>query len=539
MCGIIGIVNRANTPELLVAGLKRLEYRGYDSAGIAVLDAAGTLRRSREQGKIINLETQLTAAPLSGVTGVGHTRWATHGAPSTANAHPHATDRVAVVHNGIIENHQALREELEAAGDVFTSETDTEVVPHLITRHLAQGSAPEEAVRASLRGIEGAYALAIIFAGHPELMIGARKGSPLAIGYGEEGVCLGSDALALAPFCDRISYLEEGDMVVIHQRDVRVFNADGQLAQRDIRTISSENDDADKGRYAHFMQKEIHEQPRVLARTFNAFYAAGGSDLLPKLPFSLKEIERVTLVACGTSYYAGLVARHWLERIARVSADVDIASEFRYRRPVMPPHGLALFISQSGETADTLAALRYAKSVGQHTVALVNVAESSMAMEADAMLHTRAGREIGVASTKAFTTQLAALACLTIGIARARGTMSEAECAEAAHALGQLSDYAERVLALEPQIAALAEKMKDTRDMFYIGRGTSYAIAYEGALKMKEISYIHAEAYAAGELKHGPLALVSEDVPVLVIAPRDELFEKTASNLQETAARGI
>lgn len=539
MCGIIGVVNHAGAPEILVQALTRLEYRGYDSAGIAVLNRTGALARARAKGKISQLEATLKAAPLAGETGIGHTRWATHGVPSEANAHPHATEKVAVVHNGIIENHQALREELTAAGCVFESETDTEVIPHLLTQLLAQGKKPEEAFAACLKRLEGAYALGAIFAGHPGLLMGARKGSPLAVGYASDGtVYLGSDALALSPYCDNISYLEEGDRVVIHDREVHIFNHDGQSVKRPRRPITAESGEAEKGNYAHFMLKEIFEQPRVLAETINAFYSAEGFNLLPKLPYPLAEVERVTLVACGTSYYSALVARHWLERIARVSADVDIASEFRYRRPVMPAKGLAIFISQSGETADTLAALRYARSVGQHTVALVNVPESSMAMEADSMLHTRAGREIGVASTKAFTTQLAALACLTLGMAKARGTLSDAEHADAAHALGQLADDAEKVLALEPEITALARALKDTRDMFYIGRGTSYAIAYEGALKMKEISYIHAEAYAAGELKHGPLALISDNVPVLVIAPQDELFEKTASNLQETAARG-
>ena len=538
MCGIIGVVGRTGAAEVLVKGLERLEYRGYDSAGVALLDDSGALKIARAQGKIANLKQTLAATPLTGVTGIGHTRWATHGIPSVANAHPHATDRVALVHNGIIENHQALRDELTAAGCVFTSETDTEVIPHLITRLLAQGKKPEEAVSACLKRLEGAYALAILFSGRPELMIGARKGSPLAVGYAADGTMyLGSDALALSPFCERISYLEEGDMAVIEGLEVHIFNHNGQLVKRTERSITSESGEADKGDYPHFMLKEIFEQPGVLAETVSAFLAEG-TNLLPGLPFPAEQIERITLVACGTSYYAALVARHLLERYARVSTAVDIASEFRYRRPVMPKNGVAIFISQSGETADTLAALRYARSVGQHTVALVNVKESSMAMEADSVLHTRAGREIGVASTKAFTTQLAALTALTLSLGTQRGAISAKEYADAAHALGQVADLSEATLALEPGIKRLASALKDTRDMFYIGRGTSYAIAYEGALKMKEISYIHAEAYAAGELKHGPLALISDNVPVLVIAPQDELFDKTASNLQETAARG-
>jgi len=538
MCGIVGVVGKSNAAEILLQGLKRLEYRGYDSAGIALLNEGGTLEQVRAEGKIARLEEALAAHPVSGITGIGHTRWATHGIPSTANAHPHRAGTVALVHNGIIENHQALRSELSAAGCVFSSETDTEVIPHLIHTLLKKGKTPQEAVSACLKRLEGAYALAIIFADHPDLMIGARKGSPLAVGYAsDKTVYLGSDALALAPFCERVTYLEEGDMVVIEGRDVHIFNHDGQSVRRQAHTITSESAEAEKGDYPHFMLKEIFEQPRVLAETISAFLSQEDNPL-PNLTIPLEDIERVTLVACGTSYYAALVARHLLERYAHVSTAVDIASEFRYRRPVMPKNGVAIFISQSGETADTLAALRYARSAGQHTVALVNVRESSMAMEADSMLYTRAGREIGVASTKAFTTQLAALAALTLTLGRKRGAISEKDYKEAAHALGEVTDLAEKVLALEPEIQRLAEALKDTRDMFYIGRGTSYAIAYEGALKMKEISYIHAEAYAAGELKHGPLALISDNVPVLVIAPQDELFDKTASNLQETAARG-
>lgn len=540
MCGIVGVINNEKAPESIIRALKRLEYRGYDSAGIAVLDAEGKIARARAEGKISNLEALLQEHPLQGKTGIGHTRWATHGSPTKDNAHPHATDRVAVVHNGIIENHKALRDELTAAGASFTSETDTEVIPQLITHLMQQGMNPEDAVVACLKRLEGAYAVAIIFAGHPDLMIGARKGSPLALGYDtDKHPWLGSDALALAPFCETICYLEEGDRVIIRNGEASIFDKDDKPVTRVIRTIGQENNDVDKGPYAHFMLKEIFEQPRMLAETVNAFHAMSvEGSLLPKLPFSAADIQRVSLVACGTSYYSGLVARHWLEHFARIPAEVDIASEFRYRRPVMAKNGLAVFISQSGETADTLAALRYAKSEKQHTVALVNVAESSMALEANSILQTRAGREIGVASTKAFTSQLAALAELTLELAKARSSISAAEYTEASHAMGQLCDLAEQVLGLDVQIQALAKKYQNARDMFYIGRGSSYAIAYEGALKMKEISYIHAEAYAAGELKHGPLALICDDVPVVVIAPRDELFEKTASNLEETVARG-
>ena len=544
MCGIIGVTGSPDAQPVLLEALTRMEYRGYDSAGIALL-TEGSLFHSKSAGKITQLKDKLKDDPAANsvisATGIGHTRWATHGAPTLENAHPHLTERVAVVHNGIIENHQTLRQELQQQGIKFNSETDTEVIPLLLDGFLRQGQKPEESVASLLSRLEGAYALAIIFTDHPDLLIGARKGSPLAIGYGKENNAryLGSDALALGPFCSEISYLEEGDMVMIHGPEIHIFNHDGQPVKRPCKPLTDENDAADKGEFAHFMLKEIHEQPDAIARTYNTFFCSGNDQMLvPSLPFALQDVSRVSLVACGTSFYAGLVARHWLETVARIPADVDIASEFRYRRPPVADQGMAVFISQSGETADTLAALRYAQSIGQHTLALVNVAQSSMAMEADGMLHTQAGAEIGVASTKAFTTQLVALACLTLALARAKETISTAEYDRLGHELGRLPELIQQTLALDPALRRIAEDLKDVRDMFYIGRGTSFAIAHEGALKMKEISYIHAEAYAAGELKHGPLALIADDVPVVVIAPRDELFDKTASNLQETAARG-
>lgn len=538
MCGIIGVVGLEHAADAVLAGLKRLEYRGYDSSGIATIHEH-TIERARASGKIANLESVLQAHPLIGNTAIGHTRWATHGAPTTGNAHPHATEKVAVVHNGIIENHQELRAELTQTGAIFTSETDTEVVPHLITRFLSQGFTPEEAVAKSVRLLKGAYALGIIFADFPNMLIAARSGSPLAIGYGESACFIGSDATALAPFCNEVSYLEEGDIAVIIGKDVHISNQHEQPVKRAKHVITADVSDISKGEFAHFMLKEIHEQPNVIASTIRNYYnAATGGFAFDTISFSLKDITQVTMVACGTSFYAAMAARYWLEQIARIPSATDIASEFRYRKPILANGGMALFISQSGETADTLAALRYCRSVGQHTLALVNVAQSSMAMEADGLLRTLAGVEVGVASTKAFTTQLAALACLTLAIAKERGSISDAQLAELTHALGQLPDLIAQTLRLEPQIKKLAEEFAETNDMLFIGRGTSYAIASEGALKMKEISYIHAEGYAAGELKHGPLALVDDGMPIIVVAPEDELFDKTASNLQETVARG-
>ena len=538
MCGIIGAVSAENIVPSILDALKRLEYRGYDSAGIATLAPNGIDRR-RAQGKLSTLEALLKAEPLEGSTGIGHTRWATHGMPTEANAHPHATDKVAVVHNGIIENFQTLRIELEALGHHFTSQTDTEVVPQLITYYLAQGKTVREAVAACLARLEGAFALGIIFTDAPNVLYAARRGSPLAIGYGIHANYLGSDALALAPLTQKICYLEEGDWAEIKADSVQIFNAKNEMVERPIKITSLTGAATGKGNFQHYMQKEIYEQPSVIGQTLNIYFNPTTSRIsLPNLPFDLKDISQVTLVACGTSYYAGLVARYWIESLAQISVDIDMASEFRYREPVLAKNGLTLVISQSGETADTLAALRYAKSKQQHTLAIVNVPESSIANEAEATLYTHAGPEIGVASTKAFTTQLTVLAAFALALAEARGSVDDAEMARLTHALAEVPSRVTEVLHHCEGITALAKKIQHAKDMLYIGRGTSYAIAHEAALKMKEISYIHAEAYAAGEMKHGPIALIDESVPVIAIAPSDYWFEKTASNIQEAAARG-
>ena len=538
MCGIVGSVGNETAAPLLLEGLKRLEYRGYDSAGIATSEG-GRISRVRASGKLVNLENALKASPLSGKTGIGHTRWATHGAPTETNAHPHATDKVAVVHNGIIENFQKLREELGMHGFRFVSETDTEVIPILITHFLKMGKTPEQAVSEALKKLDGAFALGIIFADHPDLLIAARRGSPLAIGYGDHAMYLGSDAIALAPLTQKIAYLEEGDWAVLKKDSVQIYNADDKPVERVIRTTNLTGAAVGKGDFEHFMLKEIFEQPSVIGESLRVFcHAASGEIHLPELPFDLAGLSKITIVACGTSYYSGMVAKYWLEKWARISVELDIASEFRYREPVWQEGGLALFISQSGETADTMAALRMAKSQGQHTLALVNVPQSSMAMEADAALFTYAGPEIGVASTKAFTTQLVTLACFAIALGRARKTLSKDDEKKLTNALAEVPAQVMEVLAMEEQFAALAPSLQHARDVLYIGRGTNYAIALEGALKLKEISYIHAEGYAAGELKHGPIALIDEKVPVIVLAPHDAWFEKTASNVQEVMARG-
>jgi glucosamine--fructose-6-phosphate aminotransferase (isomerizing) len=538
MCGIIGAVSAENIVPSILDALKRLEYRGYDSAGMATLTPEGIARR-RAQGKLSTLEALLKTEPLAGTTGIGHTRWATHGMPTEANAHPHATDKVAVVHNGIIENFQALRAELEALGHHFTSQTDTEVVPQLITHYLEHGKNVRESVAACLERLEGAFALGIIFADAPNVLYAARRGSPLAIGYGIHANYLGSDALALAPLTQKICYLDEGDWAEIKADSVQIFNATNELVERPIKITSLTGAATGKGNFTHYMQKEIFEQPSVIGQTLNVYFNPTTSRItLPDLPFDLKNISHVTLVACGTSYYAGLVARYWIESLANIHVDIDMASEFRYREPVLAQNGLMLVISQSGETADTLAALRYAKSKHQHTLAIVNVPESSIANEAEAVLHTHAGPEIGVASTKAFTTQLTVLAAFALALAEARGTVDDTEMARLTHALAEVPSRVTEVLHHCEGIVALAKKIQHAHDMLYIGRGTSYAIAHEAALKMKEISYIHAEAYAAGEMKHGPIALIDESVPVIAIAPSDHWFEKTASNIQEAAARG-
>ncbi len=538
MCGITGIVGKAAVAPLLLEGLKRLEYRGYDSAGVATL-VDGGIERRRAEGKLINLERLIGDEPIAGATGIGHTRWATHGVPNEQNAHPHATERVALVHNGIIENFQELRDEVVATGHVLASDTDTEVVAHLITLYLEEGMGPAEATSAALKRLDGAFALAIIFSGEHDLMIGARKGSPLAVGFGEGEMYLGSDALALAPLTKKIMYLEEGDWTVITRVGADVFDAEGNAVERQVRETALSGAAIGKGGHRHFMLKEIYEQPQVIGDTLHAFInPATRAITLPDLPFDPAAASKITLIACGTSFYAASVAKYWMEGIAAMPVEVDIASEFRYRGAAMPEGGVALFISQSGETADTLAALRYARSQGQHILSIVNAPESTIARESDAVLPTFAGPEIGVASTKAFTTQLTVLACLTIVTARARGAIDHAEEARLALALTEVPSRAAEVLNHDERLRDIAHGVAEAAGVLYLGRGSSYPIALEGALKLKEISYIHAEGYAAGEMKHGPIALIDETVPVIVIAPFDGLFEKTASNVQEVMARG-
>src|SRR5438132_7931917 len=538
MCGIVGILGREPVAGLLVDALKRLEYRGYDSAGVATLES-GQLVRRRAEGKLRNLETKLAREPLAGITGIGHTRWATHGRPSEGNAHPHATDRVAVVHNGIIENFRELRSELEQAGAKFGSETDTEVVAHLVTHEMKKGRSPAEAVAAALPRLRGAFALAFLFEGENDLMIGARKGSPLAIGYGEGEMYLGSDAIALAPFTDTICYLEDGDWAVLTRNGVDVFDAGGSKVERAVLKSSAAAFLVDKGNYRHFMAKEIHEQPEVVGHTLAHYLdmAAEQVRLPGPLPFDFRKLERISISACGTAYYAGLVAKYWFERFARLPVEIDVASEFRYREVPMTAGGLAIFVSQSGETADTLATLRYAKEHKQHALSVVNVPTSTIARESEVVMPTLAGPEIGVASTKAFTCQLAVLACLAIAAGRARGVLSEAAESDMVRALIETPRLMTEVLALEPEVEHFAREIAKSRNVLYVGRGTSFPVALEGALKLKEISYIHAEGYAAGELKHGPIALIDESMPVIVIAPHDQVFEKTLSNMQEVAAR--
>jgi len=538
MCGIVGIVGQRPAASILIEGLKRLEYRGYDSAGIATL-VDGHIERRRAEGKIVNLDKRLADAPLVGTTGIGHTRWATHGVPSEENAHPHANAQVAVVHNGIIENYQELKSELTADGAVFESQTDTEVIVHLLSHYLAKGEAPTQAARSAIGRLHGAFALAIIFAGENDLMIGARRGSPLALGYGDGEMFLGSDALALAPLTRRIAYLEEGDMAVLHAGSVQLFDAAGKPVARKMQETQGVATDFGKGNFPHFMLKEIYEQPAVIGDCLRGFLAPdSGAIALPDLPFDLASLPRATIVACGTSFNAGLVARYWLERLARLAVDIDVASEFRYRDAPLPKGGLAIFISQSGETADTLAAMRHAKARGQHTLAVVNVAESSMAREADAVLLTHAGPEIGVASTKAFTTQMTVLAALTLATARARKTIDAATEARLSTAIAEVPERAAEVLNHDAAIKKLAGEIVDAQTVLYLGRGTGFPIALEGALKLKELSYIHAEGFAAGEMKHGPIALIDKTVPIIVVAPSDGFFDKTASNMQEVIARG-
>jgi glucosamine--fructose-6-phosphate aminotransferase (isomerizing) len=539
MCGIVGILGREPVAASLVDALKRLEYRGYDSAGVATLEG-GHLTRRRAEGKLRNLEVRLAREPLMGTIGIGHTRWATHGAPNESNAHPHATDRLAVVHNGIIENYRELREALEKKGARFSTETDTEVVAHLVTAELKSGKKPVAAVAASLPQIRGAFALAFLFEGEEDLLIGARRGSPLAIGFGRGEMYIGSDAIALAPFTDQIAYLEEGDLAVVTREGVEVRDSKGASVNRPTQTSNAGAFLVDKGNHRHFMAKEIYEQPEVVGHTL-AHYLDMVSERvrLPfDLPFDWRQLERITISACGTAFYAGTVAKYWFERFARLPVDLDIASEFRYRQAPLPKSGLAIFVSQSGETADTLASLRYAKEHGQHTLAVVNVPTSTIARESTVIAPTLAGPEIGVASTKAFTCQLAALACLAVAAGRARGILSAEDERKLVRAFIEVPRQMVAALSLEPEIERLAKQLESARDVLYLGRGTSYPLAMEGALKLKEISYIHAEGYAAGELKHGPIALIDDQMPVVVIAPHDQVFEKTASNMQEVLARG-
>ncbi len=536
MCGIVGVLGARPAAPLLLDALRRLEYRGYDSAGIATL-TNGHIERRRAPGKLANLAAVLDRDPLPGTTGIGHTRWATHGAPTETNAHPHGTSRVSVVHNGIIENHASLRDELEGAGQVFETETDTETVVQLADLYLKSGMPPVEAARATFARLHGAYALAMVFAGQPGLMVGAQRGAPLAVGYGEDEMFLGSDSLALAPLTQRIAFLRDGDWTVLHHGGAQFFDGAGRGVEREIRRTVHTGAAIGKDGFRHFMEKELHEHPSVIGQVLHRMIdPASRTVAMPSLPFDLAVVPRVTVTACGSAYYAGLVARHWLEAEARLPADADVASELRYREPPLQPGGLALLVSQSGETADTLAALRSLRGAGQHVMSVLNVPESTMARESDAVLETLAGQEIGVASTKAFTAQLTTLACLAIAAGRARGTIGPAREAELVEALLELPSRAVDVLALD--LADVAALVAQARDVLFLGRGACFPIAMEGALKLKEISYIHAEGYAAGEMKHGPIALIDRDVPVVAAAPSGPLFEKTASNLQEAAARG-
>jgi glucosamine--fructose-6-phosphate aminotransferase (isomerizing) len=537
MCGIVGILGREPVAPAMVDALKRLEYRGYDSAGVATLEN-GHLTRRRAEGKLRNLEDLLQREPLQGWIGIGHTRWATHGRPNETNAHPHATDRVAVVHNGIIENFNELRTELSGRGAKFATETDTEVIAHLVTDIMNGGFGPVDAVKAALPRLKGAFALAFLFEGEDDLLIGARSGSPLAIGYGDGEMMLGSDAIALAPFTSTISYLEDGDFAVLKRGGAQVYDANGGGAKRPVLRSGAASLLVEKGNFRHFMAKEIHEQPEVVAHTLGAYIDFATERVaLPKLPFDFAKLDRIAISACGTAYYAGLIGKYWFERFARLPVEVDIASELRYREAPFMPGNLAIFVSQSGETADTLATLRHAKEHGQHVLSIVNVATATIARESELVMPTLAGPEIGVASTKAFTCQLAVLACLAIAAGRARGTLTEEDEGNLVRALIEVPRHMTEALALEPEIERLARDIAKNRDVLYLGRGTSYPLALEGALKLKEISYIHAEGYAGGELKHGPIALIDATIPVIVIAPYDRVFEKTVSNMQEVAAR--
>ncbi|WP_237152112.1 glutamine--fructose-6-phosphate transaminase (isomerizing) [Oryzibacter oryziterrae] len=540
MCGIIGIVGCSPVADRLADSLKRLEYRGYDSAGIATLEASGAIARLRAEGKLVNLQALIDKAPPLGTVGIGHTRWATHGVPSERNAHPHATAQVAVVHNGIIENFRELREEMEGLGRHFESDTDTEVVAHLVSQAVEAGASPVDAVASVLPRLKGAFALALLFRGRDDILIGARRGSPLAIGYGKGEMFLGSDAMALAPFTSSVAYLEDGDWVVITHEGATIRDETGEVVARAVTRSNASALIVDKGNHRHFMAKEIHEQPEVVGHTLARYvdFTSGRIRLPADSDFSFAKVRRLVISACGTAYYAGLTAKYWFERYAGLPVDIDIASEFRYREAPLDPDDVSLFVSQSGETADTLAALRYCKAAGQKVAAVVNVMESTIARESDVVFPTLAGPEIGVASTKAFTCQLTALLCLAIAAGRQRGVLDDDGERSLVQALIEIPRIMAEALKVEHQIEGLAKSLSKVRHALYLGRGTNFPLALEGALKLKEISYIHAEGYAAGELKHGPIALIDETMPVIVIAPHDQIFEKTVSNMQEVAARG-
>jgi glucosamine--fructose-6-phosphate aminotransferase (isomerizing) len=539
MCGIVGVIGARPAAPIILEALRRLEYRGYDSAGIATL-VNGHIDRRRAEGKLGNLANSLDRAELPGTIGIGHTRWATHGAPTESNAHPHGTSRVSLVHNGIIENHAELRAELEAEGQEFSTETDTETVAQLVDLNLKRGMQPIEAAGAALRRLEGAYALAMIFSGHPELIVGAQHGAPLAIGFGDDEMFVGSDALALAPLTRRIAYLRDGDWTVVDRQGAKFFDIDGHQVDREIKLTRLTGAAIGKGNFRHFMEKELHEHPAVIGDTLHQMVSPGSRAVaLPEdLGIDFRKVSRITMSACGSAYYAGLVGRWWFEAIARIPTDGDVASEFRYRTPPMSKNGLGLLVSQSGETADTLAALRYMREQRQQILSILNVPESTMARESDAVLETVAGPEIGVASTKAFTAQLSVLACLALAAGRATGAITADEESRMTAALLEVPSRAAEVLDHEQAIQSIALRVSKARDVLFLGRGNCFPIALEGALKLKEISYIHAEGYAAGEMKHGPIALIDPAVPVIAIAPSGPLFEKTASNLQEAAARG-
>ncbi|MEM7619571.1 MAG: glutamine--fructose-6-phosphate transaminase (isomerizing) [Pseudomonadota bacterium] len=538
MCGIIGILGQKNVASALVDALKRLEYRGYDSAGIATL-YNGEINRLRAPGKLRNLENKLADCELSGTLGIGHTRWATHGIPNEANAHPHMTDQLCLVHNGIIENFHVLREQLVSKGVTFESDTDTEVIAHLIAQELIIHKDPAEAVRHVLQKLDGAFAIAILFVGYDDLMIAARQGSPLAIGHGDEEMYVGSDAIALSPFTDKITYLEDGDWAVISRQSLTIYDKNGQSVKRNTKKSDVISYHVDKGNHRHFMSKEIHEQPEVVGHTLAHYIDFANNEIrVPDIPVDWQRLDRMVISACGTAYYAGLVAKYWFEQIAKISVDIDVASEFRYREAPLKPKGLSLFISQSGETADTLASLRYCKENSQHILSIVNVSESSIARESDTVLPTLAGPEIGVASTKAFTCQLTVLACLALSMAKLKGVLDRDQEIDMVKALVELPRLMSSILNNEHEYESLSQELSKARDVLYLGRGINFPLAMEGALKLKEISYIHAEGYPAGELKHGPIALIDENVPIIFVAPKDNLFDKTISNMQEVAARG-